>query len=266
VVKELRFYLHGSAFVVRTDHSPPRYLETQPHLSNRQVRWLDALAEYDYKIEYIQGKWNIVADALSLRSDGQLILFYTGEDEAEDNATKDLTVAPPTSSPSIPNPQPLHSPSNLTSASSTGTVPRQERDCVGAPRIAAIITTTLSLHKQVLSDLTRDYLADPTYQGNYRVPQQLIKKDGLLFDKKERPCVPDGSTRLMMMHDSHDKIVSENLGVAKTVDCISRNFTWPSMQAQVTAYVTTCDSCQRDKYPNQRPSGLLQPLDVPDEP
>jgi hypothetical protein len=86
VVKELRFYLHGSAFAVRTDHHQLRYLETQPHLSKRQVRWLDALAEYDYKIEYIQGKWNIVADALSRRSDGQPITFYTGEDETEDNA------------------------------------------------------------------------------------------------------------------------------------------------------------------------------------
>jgi hypothetical protein len=36
VVKELRCYLHGSSFVVRTDHHPLRYLQTQPHLSKRQ--------------------------------------------------------------------------------------------------------------------------------------------------------------------------------------------------------------------------------------
>jgi hypothetical protein len=68
------------------------------------------------------------------------------------------------------------------------------------------------------------------------------------------------------MHDSHDAIVSGNLGVAKTIERISRNFIWPYMQAQVTAYVATCDRCQRDKSPNQRPSGLLQPLEVPGEP
>jgi RNase H-like domain found in reverse transcriptase/Integrase zinc binding domain len=265
VVKELRCYLHGSAFVVRTGHHPLRYLlETKPNLSKRQVRWLDTLAEYDYKIEYIQGKWNIAADALSRRSDGQPITFYTGEDEAEDNednATQDPTVAILTSSPSFSNRLPLLSLPNSTSASSTRTVPQQEGNCEDPPRIASISASTLTAHKQVLSDLTKDYLADPTYQEEYRLPQQFVKKDGL-FDKQGRLCVPDGSTRLVLMHDSHDAIVSGNLGVAKTLDRLSRNFTWPSMHAQVTAYVSTCDRCQRDKSSNQRPAGLLQPLEV----
>jgi Integrase zinc binding domain len=46
------------------------------------------------------------------------------------------------------------------------------------------------------------------------------------------------------MHDNHDAIVSGHLGIAKTIDRISRMFTWSFMQAQVTAYVTTCDRCQ----------------------
>jgi hypothetical protein len=83
VVKELRCYLHGSAFVVRTYHHPLRYLQTQSHLSKRKVRWLDALAEYDYTIKYLAGKWNVVADPLSRRASRSSGL-YTGEDEEED--------------------------------------------------------------------------------------------------------------------------------------------------------------------------------------
>jgi hypothetical protein len=48
------------------------------------VRWLDALAEYDYVIKYIRGKWNILADALSRRLDRRPQLF-AGE-ESDDPA------------------------------------------------------------------------------------------------------------------------------------------------------------------------------------
>ena len=35
------------------------------------------------------------------------------------------------------------------------------------------------------------------------------------------------------------------------------------MGKDVYKYVTTCDSCQRNKPSNQQPAGLLQPLDTP---
>jgi RNase H-like domain found in reverse transcriptase len=51
-VLEWRMYLHGARFRIRCDHRPLQYLETQPQLSKRQIRWVDALAEFDYRIEY----------------------------------------------------------------------------------------------------------------------------------------------------------------------------------------------------------------------
>lgn len=32
-----------------------------------KTRWLELLTEYDFKIKYIDGKWNIVNDALNRR-------------------------------------------------------------------------------------------------------------------------------------------------------------------------------------------------------
>jgi len=66
-----RHYLHGSHFhiVVKTDHKSLQYFKTQPHLSARQTRWLDLLAEFDFHIEYMEGKDNVVADGLSRRPD-----------------------------------------------------------------------------------------------------------------------------------------------------------------------------------------------------
>ena len=62
-----RVYLHGQGFNVKTDHYPLKYPETQPQLSQRQVRWLERIVEFDFKIIPIKGKSNVVADALSRR-------------------------------------------------------------------------------------------------------------------------------------------------------------------------------------------------------
>ena len=69
---EWRTYLQGrQPFTIRimTDHNSLQYFMTQPSLSARQSRWLDKLADFDFKIEYIRGPTNVVADALSRRAD-----------------------------------------------------------------------------------------------------------------------------------------------------------------------------------------------------
>jgi hypothetical protein len=65
-----RHYLHnGQPFTVLSDHQSLRFFTTQPLLSSRQARWKDKLAEFDFTIKYIEGPKNVVADALSRRSD-----------------------------------------------------------------------------------------------------------------------------------------------------------------------------------------------------
>jgi hypothetical protein len=71
-LREWRHYLHGTKFKVVTDHRSLQYLQTQPHLSTRQVRWSEFLQQFDYEISYRPGKENILADALSRRPDHKL--------------------------------------------------------------------------------------------------------------------------------------------------------------------------------------------------
>ena len=40
-----------------------------PNLSGRLARWVEKMAEFDYKLQHIPGKDNVVADALSRRAD-----------------------------------------------------------------------------------------------------------------------------------------------------------------------------------------------------
>jgi hypothetical protein len=65
-----RHYLHSDLpFTLLSDHDSLKYHKTMPHLSGRLARWIEKMAEFDYKIEPIAGAKNIVADALSRRPD-----------------------------------------------------------------------------------------------------------------------------------------------------------------------------------------------------
>ncbi|GKC68357.1 putative reverse transcriptase domain-containing protein, partial [Tanacetum coccineum] len=64
-LKIWRHYLYGTKCTVFTDHKSLQHILDQNELNMRQRRWLELLADYDYKIRYHPGKANVVADALS---------------------------------------------------------------------------------------------------------------------------------------------------------------------------------------------------------
>lgn len=69
--RKWRHYLEGRKHVVTvvTDHASLKYFDSQPKLSRRQARWSGELSDFNYKIVYQPGKYNVVADALSRRPD-----------------------------------------------------------------------------------------------------------------------------------------------------------------------------------------------------
>jgi len=57
--------LLGRRLLVVTDHKALEFFKMQKHLNNRQARWMEFLARFDYDITYVKGETNLVADALS---------------------------------------------------------------------------------------------------------------------------------------------------------------------------------------------------------
>ena len=60
-----RPFLLGRHFKVYTDHRSLIYLKTQPNLNQRQLRWMERAADYNYEILYKPGKENVITDAFS---------------------------------------------------------------------------------------------------------------------------------------------------------------------------------------------------------
>ena len=55
-----------------SDHKSLKYIFTQKDLNLRKRKWIEYLEEYDFTLNYHPGKANVVANALSRKSWGEL--------------------------------------------------------------------------------------------------------------------------------------------------------------------------------------------------
>lgn len=85
-VKHFRPYLYGRRFTIYTDHRPLAWLNSMKEQNSKLTRWKLRLAEFDYDIEYKNGKQNVVADALSRI---RLNPLHTDDQSMEVNADDD---------------------------------------------------------------------------------------------------------------------------------------------------------------------------------
>ena len=65
VTDQFREYLQYQPFLIRTDNTPLTYVMMMPNLDAIGHRWVAAMAGYNFKIKYIHGSDNKVANTLS---------------------------------------------------------------------------------------------------------------------------------------------------------------------------------------------------------
>ena len=71
--------------------------------------------------------------------------------------------------------------------------------------------------------------------------------------------------RSQLLYELHNSKMGGHSGVIRTYQRLRQQFYWPSMIKTVREYVKKCDICQRAKHDTSAPSGLLQPLPIPDK-
>lgn len=121
------------------------------------------------------------------------------------------------------------------------------------------------MHADIEIRIQSAYASDPWFADSHNLADLSARRGYWLKDN--RIVVPDvNDLRYECVKLCHDMPWVAHLGVTKTLKMLERFFWWPSMRADVEAYVRTCDSCQRVKPRNHSPAGLLMPLPIPERP
>jgi RNase H-like domain found in reverse transcriptase/Reverse transcriptase (RNA-dependent DNA polymerase)/Integrase zinc binding domain/Retroviral aspartyl protease len=257
-----RCYLYGSAHAIEifTDHHSLQYINTQPNLSARQCRWVELLQDYTFKIRHIAGDRNVVADALSRRSDHELA--HVQENEARLRAG--LKGASGTGLPRLQ----LEVAAVRTRSSSSSTKTRPSPEVVTGP---AVSTSTEGSRSSVVApslmfDIRRAAETDVNYQELVARHEHygLIVQDGLVYSTSGLLYIPqDSELRTTLMREVHDAPTGGHLGREKTYARLTAAVYWRGVYNDVRDYVSSCVSCARNKSSNRSQAGLLHPLPIP---
>ena len=91
-----------------------------------------------------------------------------------------------------------------------------------------------------------------------------IRRDGVLIFGT-RLCVPaDEALKRDILDEAHNSIFAMHPGSTKMYRTLRGHYWWPGMKRDVAEFVSKCLVCQQVKVERQKPSGLLQPLPIPE--
>uniref|UniRef100_A0A8C5MI68 Gypsy retrotransposon integrase-like protein 1 n=1 Tax=Leptobrachium leishanense TaxID=445787 RepID=A0A8C5MI68_9ANUR len=97
--------------------------------------------------------------------------------------------------------------------------------------------------------------------------KSLLSKQALAPSSKppDRLFVPPEEV-LIALRLFHESKFAGHFGIEKTLSHIRRHLWWPTLAKDVKDFVTTCPVCTCSKPSRLKPTGLLQPLPVPERP
>jgi predicted aspartyl protease len=232
-----------SRIEVFTDHKSLEYFMTTKVLTSKQVRWMEFLSDFNFRIMYTTGKSNQKADILSRREQDIQV-----QDQVKLDSRSRILLGPDRLDPRIN--------SDLASVFMHYATPTM---------IATMTPEELTLD----SDLIRQ-LRDVNKSGFIDERKQLktgfkVTDDLLLY--KGRLCV-ERNTELCtkLIREVHDQVSSAHPSARKTYQLIAPLYYWNGMGSDCKTYVANCRAC-RISHPRQtKQQGFLHPLKVPDYP
>ena len=222
-----RYYLLNRHFILKTDHKSLIYLKNQNLIdSTRVARWLDYLSQYDFSIEYIQGRKNSVADALSRYpykvSANNLFITQVESVVAPNEELKEEIIK--------------------------GYSKDEELS-----EIYDVLQNNLPVPKTINN-----------YIKHYRLHDKLLYFTTVPGDISNRIAIPNNSELIRkLIKNAHDLPSAGHFGFYKTYERLHGMFYWPHMLKSVKNFCQRCLLCQQSKAETHGKKGLFSPLPIP---
>ena len=272
--RHFRTWIEGRPFTLFTDHQslvPSIHKKTDPQ-TLRQTYQLSCVAEYTTDIRYVEGKSNVVADALSRPNEEAAGITHIGLGATSPRLEGSSTTPrsdPSNSSPVSPREAPPAATLSATESSAeTTSRPNDWAECVEnrtASSTASAARTEASLNdlncvvaaigqlgldweeiasQQALDPEFRALRADARTSLNFKsidIGARSIMAD--FSNGPARPYIPFASRRKVF--DCFHGL--GHPGVERTRKAISEKVVWPSMRQDVSKWARECLPCQQSK-------------------
>lgn len=238
-------------FVIRTDHSNLSYFLAKRHLSERQVRWLEFMDRFRFKIKFRPGRFAGLPDALSRRDQD----MPADDQDARVRGRHRQLLKP---------------------------------EWLQEGVILAPLATEKEEEKRTFEDtvLQAEWVKGMKEDEEYPLLMEAVRSGARSFPPKVKSKVavtecdlgPDGALRYRerrwvpayeplqtaLIQRAHDSVLAGHPGRNGTMSMMSRRYYWPGMVRMVRRFVKNCDVCGRTKVWRDKKKGLLKPLPIPE--
>ncbi|GFS34403.1 hypothetical protein Acr_00g0033850 [Actinidia rufa] len=231
-LKSWRHCLYGEKFEVFSNYKSLKYIFSQKDLNLRQRCWMEYLDDYDFDLQYHQGKANVMVDALSRKVPGKLakvaslaITEWKMMDEIREFGV-DLV------------------------------------DCTGRAKVYGLVAQPTLVNQVIEAQSIDDeveVVRDKLVMGEEQPGWVLHLDQGLKFQGKF--FVPMSCRQEVLKEFHHSRLAVHPEGTKMYHD-LRRQFWWKGMKHDVAQFLSRCLTCQQIKAKHQRPAGTLQPLPV----